>query len=411
MQFDTDFLDAQSKVKDPPADDLVASLFEADLAAKSLDLIAQIVQTGSSTHTDFQVRWRAFCESEDVGPIDWETIARAERVFRQWGPQITLSLLFGSLAGGYAASHLAHLLLGVSRLESDPRRRVFETAQLLFDVLGPDGLKPGGRGRKTSERVRLMHAGVRHLMQEHAATQPGHEFRTPNGDLAWDHRWGAFINQELMAGTILTMSVQLLECLAKQGVRLSSEDQWAYVYTWFVAGQLMGVQPQLVPSTLDEARQFWEMTKERQFAYSPPGAELERHLLGAMARLIPLRGLRFIPRAMVWWLNGPEVARMVGLKPLSWNERLGFKAWLVAERSVSWLEVRNRFIRRWLGSAGIKSIQRLDGREMGHQREPFSIPAALAGEWKLPSHGRGTRRAGVRGRRSGTAGTAEDRGR
>ncbi|MBI5949868.1 MAG: DUF2236 domain-containing protein [Chloroflexi bacterium] len=404
MELDGKFLDSRREVPDPPADALIASVFEADPSATSLDLIRELVRTGATSHPELQPRWQAFCDSEDIGPVDWDKVERAEAVFRRWGPQIVVSLCFGSLAGGYAATHIAHLLLGVSRLESDPKRRVFETAQLLFDVLGPGGLKPGGKGRETSERVRLMHAGVRHLLQQTPRSGPGqNEVRTPNGDLAWDLSWGVPINQELMAGTILTMSAQVLECLATQGVRLSPEDQWAYVYAWFVVGRLMGVQPELVPGSLDEARRFWRVTKERQFAESAAAAEIEQHLLDAMAGLVPLRTMRFIPRAMVIWLNGPEVARMVGLAPLRWHERLRFAGWRLLERTVSWIEVRNRFVRRRLGSTGTKMVQRLDERELretaadgrpaaGQPREPFSIPAELAGEWALAS-------AGTKGRR------------
>lgn len=388
MRLDRDFLDGQRGVSDPQADALVAAVFEADPGATSLELIIDLVRTGNSAHSELQTRWQAFCLSQDIGQVDWEAVARAENVFRRWGPQIVLSLCFGSLAGGYAATHIAHMLLGVSRLESDPQRRVFETAQMLFDVLGPGGLSSGGKGRMTCERVRLMHAGVRHLLEYHPRSGPGgNEIRTPNGDLAWDFSWGKPVNQELMAGTILTMSAQVLECLNTQGVRLSEEDQWAYVYTWFVVGRLIGVQPQLVPRTLEEARQFWQVTKERQFDYSAEAAEIEQHLLDATASLIPMRGLRFIPRALVWWLNGPEVARMVGLAPLRWHERVGFTGWLAAERAVSWLEVRNRFVRRRLGSAGTKSIQRLHGRKMGHERAPFSVPRDLAGEFGVSPAG------------------------
>ena len=385
MNLDGDFLDKQRMIADPPADALIAEVVAADASATTLELIRQVVRTGGVAHPKLAENWRVLCDTEELGELDWEAIERAEAVFRRWGPQIVVSLCFGSLAGGYAATHIAHMLLGVSRLESDPRRRVFETAQLLFDVLGPGGLKPGGRGRQTAERVRLMHASVRHLISEYTASQEGLELRAPNGDLVWDLSWGAPINQEIMAGTMLTLSVQVLDCLATQGARLSPADQWAYVYTWFVVARLMGVGHDLVPETLEDARRFWDVTKERQFRASPAAAELEQHLLDAMEGLIPGRGLRYVPRAIVWWLNDPEVARMVGVQPLRWHERIGFGFWKGAERAVAWLEVRNAFVRRRLGSAGMRAIQRLDGREMGHDRPPFSIPATLAGEWNLPA--------------------------
>jgi hypothetical protein len=389
MRLDSAFLDSQSLLGDPPADELIAELVERQAISSAIPIIHDIVHSGGTSHPELDLAWRALVKSEDIGPIDWGKVERAEQLFRVWGPQICLSLCAGSLAGGYAAFRVAHLLHGVSRLESDPGRRVFETTQMVFDVLSGEGLRPQGRGLETVNRVRLMHAAVRRLLLEYSQQHQMVDIYSPLGHLVWHRGWGVPINQELMIETIMTFSVQVIQCLHRLGARLKRSDQWAYVYTWLVVARLMGVQPQLIPENLDEALALWEKTKERQFQASQAGAELEATLLAALTSLVPGRGLRYLPRALVWWLNGQEAAEMVGLPPLRLHERLGFFWWLAGERAVASLEVHSGFARRHLGSASMTMVRRLQDRELAHQRPQFSIPQSLAGEWGITSVGGG----------------------
>jgi hypothetical protein len=379
------FLDSCRFEADRPADDLVAALLQGGSISSARAFIAALVEGGAAPEGPVHDAWQDFVASERLDPIDLALVRRAEHLFKVWGAQITLALCFGSLAGGYAANRFSALLLGVSRLESDPARRVFETAQFGFDVLGPGGMEPGGRGEQAAQRVRLMHAAVRRLMREAHDASPGEDWISPKGHVFWRTSWGVPINQEDMMGTIMTMSVHALECLKILGVRVSTEDRWAYVYAWLRVGRELGVQESLLPRDLGEAEALWALEQKRQLEQSPAGAELENVLLGALGALLPSRGLRFIPRALVWKLNGPEVARMVGLAPLRAHERLGFGVWFGLERAMSWLEARNRLVRNKFGSAGTVMVQRLDRRELGGKRPVFAIPDSLAGDWALRS--------------------------
>jgi hypothetical protein len=50
------------------------------------------------------------------------------------------------------------------RLINHPFRRIVETAQFVLDVMAPDGLGHSGRGVRSAQKVRLMHAAIRHLI-------------------------------------------------------------------------------------------------------------------------------------------------------------------------------------------------------------------------------------------------------
>jgi hypothetical protein len=50
------------------------------------------------------------------------------------------------------------------RLDHDAVRRVGETAQFVLAVMTPGSLHPGGRGIRKIQKIRLLHAAIRHLV-------------------------------------------------------------------------------------------------------------------------------------------------------------------------------------------------------------------------------------------------------
>ena len=81
-----------------------------------------------------------------------------------------------------------------------------------------------------------MHAAVRHLVRASAA---------------YDPEWGVPVNQEDLAGTLLTFSVVVLDALAKLGTTFSDEDADAYFHSWNCVGHVLGVDRRLICDTLD----------------------------------------------------------------------------------------------------------------------------------------------------------------
>jgi hypothetical protein len=101
-------------------------------------------------------------------------IKRGQQLYDTWGVLITLCLFCASLPASYAAAKGVKVLYLTARLDTDARRRVMETGQFLIDVLAVGGLDDEqGKGRRTIQRVRLMHAAVRHLIEERNKQRPG----------------------------------------------------------------------------------------------------------------------------------------------------------------------------------------------------------------------------------------------
>src|ERR1700756_2420128 len=127
---------------------------------------------------------------------DMRKIKRGQQLYDTWGVLITLCLFCASLPASYAAADGVKVLYLTARLDTDARRRVMETGQFLIDVLTVGGLDEHGKGRRTIQRVRLMHAAVRHLITARNELTPG----------MWHPDWGTPINQEDLAGTLLSFS-------------------------------------------------------------------------------------------------------------------------------------------------------------------------------------------------------------
>ena len=70
----------------------------------------------------------------------------------------------------------------------------------------------------------------------------------------WDYEtWGAPINQEDMLGTIMVIGAQVLEDMQKMGILMKKKHMDDWWYLWRAIGEVMGVEPELLPVEREEA--------------------------------------------------------------------------------------------------------------------------------------------------------------
>ena len=206
-------------------------------------------------------------------------IKRAQQLFETWGVEIAVCLFCASLPSSYAAAKGVKVLYLTARLDTDARRRVMETGQFLFDVLAVGSLDDEhGKGRHAIQRVRLMHAAVRHLIKARNEREPG----------LWDPNWGTPINQEDLAGTLLSFSYVVAGPLRRLGVRVSTEDAEAYLHMWNVIGHLLGVRDELLVRGIGDATALVDAIRRRQFEASPEGQDMTDALLSLLDEMTPL---------------------------------------------------------------------------------------------------------------------------
>lgn len=194
-----------------------------------------------------------------------------EQLFAEFGPEILMLLGCFSLPAAYSAAKGAKVLCRTEFLEKATELRLFQTAQMIVDVLTPGGLGPRGRGLRTIQRVRLLHASIRHLI----LTDTGRPWDTES--------LGVPINQEDLAGTMCTFSTLILDGLVKLRIAVTPAQEAAYFNTWRVIGRLMGILEPLIPPNVASGRALMREIQRRQVAASPEGIRLTKALLTAMS--------------------------------------------------------------------------------------------------------------------------------
>ena len=253
----------------------------------------------------------------DGQPIDHAQVARGSAVFLRHALPSALILLAKSLPAGYAAPNLALILSLSDNLNRRPYRRLMGVLQLLVNLSGKANFTHGGSGLITAQKLRLLHAGVRHLVPKHLPDYR-EKYQVPS-------------NLEDMLGTIMGFSLLVIDGLAELGHALPPEDAEDFYYLWRVFAILMGIHPpgaphrgDFVPADVAEAHEFYRAYARRHYrpaAENPEGAKLAQSLLDMMNMMLPqtpLRrlGMKIVPRIYMEMFLGREGMARVGIRPV-----------------------------------------------------------------------------------------------
>jgi hypothetical protein len=285
-----------------------------------------------------------------------------------------------ALPVGYAAVPAAQVLDLTARLETDAKRRVYETAQMVLDVTAPDALQPGGQGLVTIRRVRLMHAGIRYLVQHDPRVQ--RSSAPPAGDEhSWYESWGVPISQEHLVGALLTFGHSMLGVLDQLGVKYDEDDADAYLHLWSVVGHLLGVRPDLLPIDRAIGDRVDVLVRHRNLAGTPAGRQLTKALLEVIDDTGPNGLLGGLPAATMRHLLGDDIANMLDVPPGGWVENV-LSPFNPVLRVISAVgdEPGLRGFARWLSRGIMTSFVNV---ERGGDRPAFAIPQHLDTRWDL----------------------------
>lgn len=275
---DSTLLDAMRQTGDPLADTVVGQYIGAG-EIPELNAILGRLHANLADPAGYPPPLAAYLETSAVLPpwADPARIERAQRLFTLHGPVFGLVMLFKSLpilyAGGKGG---AQVLAMTGQLHNHYRRRASETLRFILDVMEPGGLGPGGKGIRTAQKVRLMHAAIR----TYASASAEWKGRRPE--------WGIPINQEELAGTLLAFSSVTLSGVKAMGLRIAAEDAEAYLHVWKIIGHILGIDPRLYPEDLKQAEGFWKTLVRRNFLRTDAGLMLIRDHQAFLADLIPV---------------------------------------------------------------------------------------------------------------------------
>ncbi|MDP9171008.1 MAG: DUF2236 domain-containing protein [Acidobacteriota bacterium] len=300
-QWTADTLQPLRSVGDPLADQVIAELFADGGIASMNNLMRNFVANEYPVPENLPAVVRSYMEHarELPGWADQARIEAGEQIFWRFGPKLILILTCYALPFCYLGRNGAPVLALTNRLISNPTRRIVETAQLVVDVMKAGGLTSAtGRGRLTVQKVRLMHAAIRRL----APLVPD-----------WKAEFGLPVNQEDLAGTLMSFSWIAVDGLARLGIELSSDDREAYIHCWNVVGHLLGVQDQLLPENAACAKGLADAISSHEFGPSPQGQELTASLMQMIAHILPGNAFDKVPVLMTRYFLGDQSSEWLGL--------------------------------------------------------------------------------------------------
>lgn len=288
-------------IGDPFADDAVGRLFAAGNVQSVNSMMRTLVENDGIPPEGLPGGIRDYLGQSGSLPAwaDPALIKKGEGLFWKYGPQAVATLFCYSLPFCYAARRGVQVLWLTSRLYTNATRRIIETAQMVVDVMRPGGRAPGGTGVRTAQKVRLMHAGVRYQIHAYQG---------------WNPDCGEPINQEDLAGTLLSFSWVVVDGLRRLGIGFDADEAEAYVHAWRVVGHILGVQPELVPANMADSEALARTIQRRQYVACSEGQEMTAALIGMMQQYVPGNIFDSVPAALARYLMGDANADLLGVE-------------------------------------------------------------------------------------------------
>jgi hypothetical protein len=363
------FLDEMRAAGDPLADAAIADVFEAGEVDAVNTVMKTLVRNDGVPAKKLPRAVRDYLDATDDLPewADPQRIVIGERFFELHGPFCVLALATASLPACYAMRRGVQVLALTARLHTDPVRRIGETAQMTLHAMAPGGLAAGGAGVRDAQKVRLMHAAVRHLA-------------LASDD--WDPDWGTPVNQEDLAFTLLTFSLVVLDAIRKLGRTFSDEEADAYFHCWNCVGHVLGVDRRLIAPTIAGSRRLWRRITERNREHSAEGTMMTEALIGAMEHAVPGTVFDGFPAYLVRYIGGDELADILDVPGRGWTSVLSGPLRLFARASDA-LGDASPVVEKAAAHFSTQLLEGFGWVARDGERAPFDIPQHLAERWDV----------------------------
>ncbi|MFD3538495.1 oxygenase MpaB family protein [Streptomyces sp. NPDC058662] len=306
MTYTPAAMDALRTRGDELADATVAALFERGEVRKFNTLMRYVSTVGQDLPEGLPDVAREYLHATGSPPdwVDWGEMERARLFFIDNNVHISTALSFASMPACYVVPHVARLLSATHSLKY-PSKRMAETGQFTVYLMRPDAFEAGSRFLPAAQKVRLLHASIRHHLKR-------------------EDRWdtaalGTPICQEDMIGGQMMFSIQVLDALHRLGIHMSNEGADAYYYAWKVVGAILGVDQDHVPQNLQEARAFSDLYMTRHMGPSEEGAQLTRQLIDLYEDVVPGTFFDPVVSALIRYLIGDTCADWLQVPRTSWD--------------------------------------------------------------------------------------------
>jgi hypothetical protein len=232
---------------DPIAEAFVDEVYLGRSANEGRRMLDQAIADGVDSVPDAPESMRRLFEESERDPewLDRDRMLLGAKTFRRLGPA-AFSFAGASTLLAYTENSIVKPLALTGAYAGDTAlNRFMETARFWIDTTEPGGLRPGGQGRATAIRVRVMHVFVRRRLLRHPE---------------WDtEAWGVPISQSEMIIPLLDGSFATGFALKLMGHRTTLVEIDTMIHFWRYVGHIMGVQPRRFPESITESMQLSAM--------------------------------------------------------------------------------------------------------------------------------------------------------
>jgi hypothetical protein len=269
----TDTVTDPWSVWDDATDPLVASLLDAGQIPAVNTAFESWVDNGDELPSGLPAGLVAYLRQVNTLPAwaDQTKLATAAQFNKRMS--MYLFLLYG-LGSGIMSTAIPREARNVyySAGGADMQSRAAKTFTYGYDLSAMDAFQPTGHFVVTSNKTRLTHAAVRHLLPQSAAWRAVTDNPIPisNGDiLVTFHSLGTYVHSKLKSW----------------GIRMSAAEEDAYLHQWQVALHLLGVRDDFIPASWAAANKQSSYVLTPILARTPEGVDLARILLGLVSQV------------------------------------------------------------------------------------------------------------------------------
>ena len=319
---------------------------------------------------------------------DWadpSLIKVGESVFSSYGPEIFMLLNVSSLPMCYTCAKGAQVLFDTGRLMTrngniDPlARRLMETAQMIVNVMSPDGLAKEGEGIVTIQKIRLIHASIRYYLK--------------NGkyNIEWDtDRFGEPINQEDLTGTLMSFAPVILSGLKNLNISLSEKEITGYMHSWKVVGYLMGIEEKLLPDNYEDAFELASKILTHQAEESEAGVELTKSCIKFINYIIPGNAFDHLPKYLMDYFlqdfseaSGKDLSKCIDVIPHdNHRNKMALAVTKYLTKEISHLE-DSKFVKKISAVFNKFLLNGIIHHYNDGKSVHFFIPPSLKRDWKI----------------------------
>ena len=237
---------AHTLIGDPLAEAMTEDLAEFSPAESGRLIEAAMNQEGEEGLRDAPDSLRKLFKDAETPPewLDYAAFAPGVRMFHRNSQVILAAFVAGVLIEGFT-TNIAKSFFITGRVRDQGIRRLGQNNRHMMEIFLPGGMYRHGDGWKLSVRIRIVHARLRHLL---------------NNSEDWDaEAWGAPISAAHLGYAISAFSARLLMHMKTLGAEYNDEEYASFMAVWRYSGHLMGIPQTILFHDAEEALKLYDV--------------------------------------------------------------------------------------------------------------------------------------------------------